>query len=122
MKKEQFDVTGMTCSACSSHVEKSVSKVEGVDKVSVNLLTNSMQLTYDENKTDAGAIIKAVEDAGYGAAVRGTGSRRGNSDSAGANGTACGAAACSMNGSAGRGAERASQPTAVSFNRKLSRT
>ena len=68
--KERFDVTGMTCSACSSHVEKSVSKLNGVENVSVNLLTNSMQVEFDENKLDTAGIIKAVEDAGYGAAVK----------------------------------------------------
>ena len=66
--KERFDVTGMTCSACSSHVEKSVGKLTGVENVSVNLLTNSMQVEFDENKLDTAGIIKAVEDAGYGAA------------------------------------------------------
>ena len=69
--KERFDVTGMSCSACSSHVEKSVSKVEGVQEVSVNLLTNSMQVTFDESQTDTGKIIEAVEKAGYGASVQG---------------------------------------------------
>ena len=68
--KERFDVTGMTCSACSSHVEKSVSKLTGVENVSVNLLINSMQVEFDENKLDTAGIIKAVEDAGYGAAVK----------------------------------------------------
>ena len=68
--KERFDVTGMTCSACSSHVEKSVGKLAGVENVSVNLLTNSMQVEFDENKLDTAEIIKAVEDAGYGAAVK----------------------------------------------------
>lgn len=68
--KERFDVTGMTCSACSSHVEKSVGKLTGVEHVSVNLLTNSMQVEFDENKLDTAGIIKAVEDAGYGAAVK----------------------------------------------------
>lgn len=68
--KERFDVTGMTCSACSSHVEKSVGKLTGVENVSVNLLTNSMQVEFDENKLDTAGIIKAVEDAGYGAAVK----------------------------------------------------
>lgn len=68
--KERFDVTGMTCSACSSHVEKSVSKLTGVENVSVNLLTNSMQVEFDENKLDTAGIIKAVEDARYGAAVK----------------------------------------------------
>lgn len=65
--KQKFNVTGMTCSACSAHVEKSVSKVEGVSQVTVNLLTNSMQVEYDESITHGEDIIKAVEDAGYGA-------------------------------------------------------
>lgn len=69
--KESFDVTGMSCSACSAHVEKSVSKVDGVDKVMVNLLTNSMQVEFQEEKTNTAAIIKAVEEAGYGASVKG---------------------------------------------------
>ena len=68
--KQKFNVTGMTCSACSSHVEKSVGKLTGVENVSVNLLTNSMQVEFDENKLDTAGIIKAVEDAGYGAAVK----------------------------------------------------
>ena len=60
--KEKFDVTGMSCSACSSHVEKSVSKLEGIKTVSVNLLTNSMQVEYDETKLDTGKIIEAEVD------------------------------------------------------------
>lgn len=68
--KQKFNVTGMTCSACSSHVEKSVGKLTGVENVSVNLLTNSMQVEFDENKLDTAGIIKAVEDAGYGAEVK----------------------------------------------------
>ncbi|MBO5099041.1 MAG: heavy metal translocating P-type ATPase [Clostridia bacterium] len=66
MKK--FEVTGMTCSACSSHVEKAVSKVEGVTEVSVSLLTNSM--TVDGTFTDE-AVISAVVNAGYGASAEG---------------------------------------------------
>ena len=65
--KEKFDVMGMTCSACSSHVEKAVSKVDGVREVQVNLLTNSMVVDYDEAKTNEAAIISAVEKRGYGA-------------------------------------------------------
>lgn len=68
---QKFDVTGMNCAACQSHVEKAVAKVEGVSDVSVNLLQNSMSCSFDENKTDANAIIKAVEAAGYGACVKG---------------------------------------------------
>lgn len=64
--KEKFDVTGMTCSACSSRVEKCVSKLEGVEEVTVNLLTNSMQVKYDENVLEEQGIIDAVVHAGYG--------------------------------------------------------
>ena len=70
MPKEKFDVTGMTCSACSSHVEKSVGKLEGVSAVSVNLLSNNMTVEYDDKSADEAAIIKAVRDAGYDASVR----------------------------------------------------
>ena len=68
--KQRFDVTGMTCSACSAHVEKAVRSC-GVDGVSVNLLQNSMTVDYDASKLTSGAIIQAVEDAGYGASVHG---------------------------------------------------
>lgn len=76
MKKQKFDVTGMTCSACSSHVEKSVCKLEGTEKVSVNLLTNSMQVEYEEDKLNESDIIRAVEAAGYGASVKTDGAAR----------------------------------------------
>ncbi len=71
--KEKFDVTGMTCSACSSRVEKCVSKLEGVEEVTVNLLTNSMQVKYDENVLEEQGIIDAVVHAGYGASPAGEG-------------------------------------------------
>jgi len=84
----KFDVTGMTCSACSAHVEKSVSKLEGVDKVSVNLLTNSMQVEYNENIASNNDIINAVISAGYGASVKGAGpAGPSGTGSAGAQGT-----------------------------------
>lgn len=70
----KFDVMGMTCSACSAHVEKSVSKLDGVSNVSVNLLTNSMQVEYDENTINSDGIIEAVISAGYNASVRGSAS------------------------------------------------
>lgn len=73
MVKERFDVTGMTCSACSARVEKAVSKLDGIGEVSVNLLTNSMQLSYDEERLSVEAIVRAVEDAGYGAFPKGKG-------------------------------------------------
>ncbi len=69
--KQQFCVTGMTCSACSAHVEKAVGKVDGVNDLTVSLLTNSMSVTYDENKTSPQDIIAAVTAAGYGASVAG---------------------------------------------------
>ena len=71
MKKASFDVMGMSCSACSTRVEKAVGKVVGSENVSVNLLTNSMQLKYDEAQTNPAAIIATVEKAGYGAALQG---------------------------------------------------
>ena len=67
MKHEKFTVTGMTCSACSSRVEKTVSQLEGMEKASVNLLTNSMQVDYDETKLSSQDIVDAVIGAGYGA-------------------------------------------------------
>lgn len=71
MKKQNFVITGMTCSACSSRVEKCVSAIDGTSDVSVNLLTNSMRLSYDEELTSEDAIIQTVIRAGYGAAVKG---------------------------------------------------
>lgn len=71
MSKELFNVTGMTCASCSARVEKTVSKLEGVENVSVNLLTNSMEVSFDENKIDSQKIISAVINAGYGATVKG---------------------------------------------------
>lgn len=66
---QKYNVTGMTCSACSANVEKSVRKLEGVQSVNVNLLSNSMRVAYDPETVDGNAIIQAVEHAGYGAAV-----------------------------------------------------
>lgn len=70
MKKSKFDIEGMTCSSCSSHVEKAVSKLQGIKNVNVNLLSNNMQVEYDENILDQNEIIKAVIDAGYGATLK----------------------------------------------------
>ena len=67
MKHDKFIVTGMTCSACSAHVEKSVSHVEGVCQVNVNLLNGSMTVDYDESATSPDKIVAAVVDGGYGA-------------------------------------------------------
>ena len=67
--KQTFSVIGMTCSACSAHVEKAVGRVEGVSAVSVNLLSGSMQVTYDENAVTEEGIIAAVTSSGYGASL-----------------------------------------------------
>lgn len=64
---EQYIVKGMSCAACSARVEKAVSKVSGVTSCSVSLLTNSMGV---EGTANASEIIKAVELAGYGAALK----------------------------------------------------
>ncbi|MGN0596677.1 MAG: heavy metal translocating P-type ATPase [Ruminiclostridium sp.] len=83
MTKEKFDVEGMTCAACQAHVEKAVSKLNGVKSVSVNLLANSMQVEYEgitEND-----IIRAVEKAGYGAKKKGADKVRQAKTSASAN-------------------------------------
>ena len=65
---KQYDVTGMSCAACSARVEKAVSQVPGVTACSVSLLTNSMGV---EGTASPEAIVKAVEEAGYGAAEKG---------------------------------------------------
>ena len=66
---EQYNVTGMSCAACSARVEKAVSKVPGVTSCSVSLLTNSMGV---EGTASSSAIIAAVTEAGYGASLKGT--------------------------------------------------
>ena len=65
---KQYDITGMSCAACSARVEKAVSALEGVTECNVSLLTNSMSV---EGSADTNAIIQAVEQAGYGASVKG---------------------------------------------------
>ena len=69
MKKDKFDIQGMTCSSCSAHVEKAVKKLNGVKVVNVNLLSNNMIVEYDESILDDQEIIKSVIDAGYGATL-----------------------------------------------------
>lgn len=69
--KQKFDVTGMTCSACSAHVEKAVGKLEGIQAVNVNLLQNSMVVEYNETALQTEDIIRAVESGGYGASPQG---------------------------------------------------
>ena len=78
---EQYIVTGMSCAACSSRVEKAVLKVPGVTSCSVSLLTNSMGV---EGTASEQEIIKAVADAGYGASKKGEGAAKTQSSSASA--------------------------------------
>lgn len=67
MKKDYFDITGMTCSACSARIEKNVSKLDGMKIVNVNLLKNSMSVEYDDQILTAADIVGRVEKTGYGA-------------------------------------------------------
>ena len=67
--KQKYSVKGMTCSACESHVYNSVCKLPGVSNVEVNLLTNSMNVEFDEHQTNDTLIIKAVKDGGYQASL-----------------------------------------------------
>ena len=67
---QRFHVTGMTCSACSAHIEKAVLKLSGVHAVSVNLLANSMQVDFDEETITEEQIVQAVEKSGYGAFIQ----------------------------------------------------
>lgn len=72
MKSQKFNVTGMTCSACSARIEKNINKTEGIKEVNVNLLSNSMTVKYDESVLKENDIIKVVVDTGYGASVADT--------------------------------------------------
>ncbi|NLU24409.1 MAG: heavy metal translocating P-type ATPase [Clostridiales bacterium] len=73
--KQTFSVTGMTCAACSAHVEKTVSRLPGMSSAAVNLMTGSMTADYDEEQLTSDAIIAAVMQEGYGAAVADASSR-----------------------------------------------
>ena len=69
MAKQKFNITGMTCSACSAHVEKAVRKLEGIQTADVSLMTNSMVAVYDEEKLSSADIIAAVIQSGYGVSL-----------------------------------------------------
>ena len=75
METRQFNVTGMSCAACSSRVEKAVCALRGVSAAEVNLLTNSLKATFDEGVLGVEDIERAVEDAGYGASEKGSAGR-----------------------------------------------
>ena len=79
MKRTKFVVKGMTCSSCSSHVEKAVNKLTGIKNVNVNLLSNNMVVEFDENELTDEKIIQAVNDAGYSASLS-SNSPRNNKD------------------------------------------
>ena len=68
--KETFDITGMTCAACSARVGKAAGECAGVTEANVNLLKNSMELTYDGSPATVDAVVAAIERAGYGAVPR----------------------------------------------------
>lgn len=74
MEKKQFNITGMTCSACSAHVEKAVLKLPGVKNASVSLLQNKMTAEFDEKLVSDAAVVRAVQAAGYGAQEAGAAS------------------------------------------------
>ena len=76
--RQKFTVTGMTCSACSAHVEKAVSKLEGVSDVNVNLLGGSMQVDFDPARQSSDSIIAAVVASGYGAQLPNAQARTGS--------------------------------------------
>lgn len=69
MKKQLLDITGMSCSACSSRIEKVVNKMHGVEQMNVNLLKNNAHVTFDESVVDEKAIIARIEKLGFGAKV-----------------------------------------------------
>lgn len=69
MKKQLLDITGMSCSACSSRIEKVVNRMQGVEQMSVNLLKNNAHITFDESVVDEKAIIARIEKLGFGASV-----------------------------------------------------
>lgn len=69
MKKQLLDITGMSCSACSSRIEKVVNKMQGVEQMNVNLLKNNAHVTFDESVVDEKAIIARIEKLGFGAKV-----------------------------------------------------
>lgn len=73
MKKQLLDITGMSCSACSSRIEKVVNKMQGVEQMNVNLLKNNAHVTFDERVVDEKAIIARIEKLGFGARVHAAG-------------------------------------------------
>lgn len=73
MKKQLLDITGMSCSACSSRIEKVVNRMQGVEQMSVNLLKNNAHVSFDESVVDEKEIIARIEKLGFGASVHAAG-------------------------------------------------
>ena len=69
MKKENFEITGMSCASCTANVNNAVCTLPGVKDVNVNLISNNMTVEYDESSVDCKTIIQAVKKAGYGATI-----------------------------------------------------
>ena len=83
MAQDKFDVGGMTCAACQAHVDRAVSKLDGVQSVAVNLLAGSMMVDYDPTQVSPDDICTAVDHAGYSASPVST-----STDAANSNGSA----------------------------------
>ena len=81
--KETFDITGMTCAACSARVQKAAGEVPGVEQANVNLLKNSMELVYDGSPATVDAVCAAIDRAGYGAKPRSAQAGQGRSAQSG---------------------------------------
>ena len=80
MIRQVFDITGMSCAACSARVQNAVEKLNGVKSCSVNLLKNTMDVTYIETEINENDIISAVKKSGYGASVRNNASEQTSTD------------------------------------------
>ena len=102
--KQTFDVTGMTCAACSSRVEKTANAVPGVNAAVVNLLKNSMEVDYDGSPDTAAALCAAIDKAGYGASPR---MPQGSAPAGGASGSMPGGGSGAPAGPAGAAAKEA---------------
>ena len=102
--KQTFDVTGMTCAACSSRVEKTANAVPGVNAAVVNLLKNSMEVDYDGSPDTAAALCAAIDKAGYGVSPR---MPQGSAPAGGASGSMPGGGSGAPAGPAGAAAKEA---------------
>ncbi len=81
MTRKTFEITGMSCAACSARVQSSVEKLDGIESCSVNLLKNTLDATFNEGKIEDTDIIKAVKNAGYSAEVRDNSAQKSSTES-----------------------------------------